>query len=191
VSSTPIRLARGLAFIAVPALLLVSADAGAAQSVPGVDNVTWQANVAYTADALRAFNDMSARWSAAWKDGDAKRVADLYSVAAAVAYSGDQSVRGRDAVLRLLTERLRRGTDVRLAVTDFVSSGDIMSAWGPFVIEGAGTELVTGTYSMTLRMENARWRIRSQVFTPAIPLAPAASAGSGTEADSAVVAPAP
>jgi ketosteroid isomerase-like protein len=176
---------RCLLTVTVPALLLCTAGRAHGQSVPGVDNVNWGGgNVSYTADALRAFNDMSARWSAAWKSGDAKRVSDLYSVGAAVSFSSGELVRGREAVFRLLSERLRNGADLRVAVSDFISSGDIMSATGPFVIEGGeGAALVTGTYSMTLRIENGRWRIRSQVFTPSLPFgaepADTATAGGG------------
>jgi ketosteroid isomerase-like protein len=181
---------RGLAAATVIALATLSAGGAAAQSVPGVDNVNWgRGNVSYTADALRAYNDLTARWSAAWKDGDAKRVSDLYSVGAAVSYSGGELVRGREAVLQLLTQRLARGEDVRVAVTDFVSSGDIMSATGPFVIESENGALVSGTYAMTLRLEGGRWRIRSQVFTPSLPFGAPQAAAAGTAApDSAASA---
>jgi ketosteroid isomerase-like protein len=183
---------RGLAAAAVLTAAVLTPGRAAAQSVPGVDNVNWGGgNVSYTADALRAYNDLTTRWSSAWKEGDAKRVSDLYSVGAAVSFSGGELVRGRDAVLSLLTSRLARGEDVRVAVTDIVSSGDIMSATGPFVIESENGALISGTYAMTLRLEGGRWRIRSQVFTPSLPLSGAqAGAGAPAAADSSETAPA-
>jgi ketosteroid isomerase-like protein len=164
------------------ALLTAGAVRGSAQSVPGVDNIDWnRQNVTFTADALRSFNDVVARWSTALRDGDAKKASDLYSLGATVAFTANEMVRGRDGVHRILATRVGDGIDIRVSATDIVSSGDVISATGPFVVETGEDDMVTGTYSMMLRLEQGRWRIRSQVFTPSIPLRDPVAADSTAE----------
>ena len=170
--------------VLIAAALALSASESGAQSVPGVDNIDWtRQNVTFTADALRAYNQLVTQWSEAWRARDVKKISDLYSVGATVAFSGGELIRGREAVFRTLSTQLPSTSDMRVSATDFVSSGDVMSATGPYVFDAGDGELLTGTYSMTLRIESGRWRIRSQVFSPELPLSEPVAADSADGTD--------
>jgi len=162
---------RGACIATAIALLPLLGAPAQAQTVPGVGGGGREAETgAFTAGALRAFNELVTRWSAAWRSGDAAKTAELYSVGAAVALRPDELVRGRDGVRQYLEARIPPGSDLRISATDFVSDGELISATGPFVLQGADQSVTTGTYSMTLRLERGGWHIRSQLFSPALPI---------------------
>ncbi|HEY0093342.1 MAG TPA: nuclear transport factor 2 family protein [Archangium sp.] len=160
-------LVRAALVMAGLALLPVCAHA----QVPGLEGGGPENQAgAFTASALRSFNDLSSRLTEAWRTADAARVAQLYSVGAAVAFRPGELVRSNEGVRRYLTGRIPAENDLRISAADFISDGQIISATGPFVVEGPGQTITTGVYSMTLRQEPGGWRIRSLVFSPALPL---------------------
>lgn len=160
-------------YIALGLLALCGAPhAAAAQVVPGGGEVDFsRGRREYTADALRDFNRFIASWSAAWGRGDAREVAALYSGNPTVAFSDTLVVRGQSALRTFLTTALTRGAEIRFGVGDFVAGEDLSAATGAFVYQQtAEAEPVTGTYFTVLYKERGQWRIRSQVFTPALPI---------------------
>lgn len=167
--------ARWLAAAAAFALLATPAGA---QSAPGIDNIDMRRqDVSYTEDALRAFNEMIARLGEAWRSGDPKRVAELYSLGTAVGLGEEGLIRSREALQRGLEGRIPEGSDLRFATADFVSWGDLMSGTGTYLLERQGGDPVVGSFSMTIRRELGRWKIRSLVLSPGIPPAPPREAG--------------
>jgi uncharacterized protein (TIGR02246 family) len=176
--------------------LLLGAVAAVAQPLPTPRGTNWnRERQEYTADMLKDYNQLMAEWREAFDQGDPRQAAEFYSEGGLLLFSGGEMSQGKPAIQRWLTGLLPNVVDIRVAVMDFVASGRMAYAMGPYWYqykpEGSTAVMSeTGTYIAVVVNENGRWRIRSQVFTPEAPPGSAASASAGSAASGNAVAPA-
>ncbi|HEX5724298.1 MAG TPA: nuclear transport factor 2 family protein [Longimicrobiaceae bacterium] len=152
--------------------LVLGAGSLLSQPLPTPRNTDWnRERQEYTADMLKDYNQLINEWREAWDSHNPRQVADFYSEGGFLVFTGGEMSQGKPAIQRWLSGLLPNVVDIRLAVMDFVASGRMAYAMGPYWYqykpEGSAEVMSqTGTYVAVVVQEGGRWRIRSQVFTP-------------------------
>lgn len=122
----------------------------------------------YTAEVLKEYHGLMNEWSAAWERRDARALAQRYTDDAILYMDGEEPVQTRRAIEEHFRRVLSTSGQARLGVVDFVVSGSLAFGSGRYTYEGSSAEgalpIESGTYTVLLRREGRRWRIRSQLF---------------------------
>ena len=160
------------------ALLAAAPRGAAAQNVPGAAEVDFgRARREYTADALRDYNRFASEFSAAWQERNLRELMARFSANPTVVVSDSVLIRGQNALRTFFEASVPAGSQIRLGITDFVAGEGLSFGTGLFAYQPAAeADALTGTYFLVLTQEGGRWRIRSLVFTPSLPLAASAPA---------------
>ena len=161
------------------ALLLAGPAPALAQVVPGYNPPDLSRQLSrYRAESFQAINAALHSWGEAWRRRDAAGTAAFYTGDVTLLLPDGEMVQGRKSVQELLARTLPGMGDMHVGVTDFSVCETMAFALGRFWYQTAGGGSEEGTYVMVLRLENDRWRIRSQMFRrdPAAPKAAAETA---------------
>ena len=157
--------------IALSVTLLASPTA--AQVGRGAPNINWDRDRnEYSAEVLKAYNDVMQSWRDAWQGEDAKAMADLYTDAAYLILPDAELIQGRDSIRSALSNALPGLVEVRTGLTEFMASDRTAYALGPFwyrIRVGENARTLIGTHVTILIREGRTWKIRTQIFTSAPP----------------------
>jgi ketosteroid isomerase-like protein len=146
--------------------------AAPAQVIPGAPRTDWERERhEYTAEVLRAYNEVIANWREVWLRGDANATADHYSARAILLIGDSLPLEGRPAIQQYLQRVVPRTIEIRTGLSDFVASERLAYAMGPFYFvvreaDGGTQDVLTGTAVTILVREGRNWRIRSQILRP-------------------------
>lgn len=107
-------------------------------------------------------------WRRAWMEGDAQRLAGLYTEEAILLMPGGPPLRGRPRIQPHFAQALRTLGPVHMGHTDLRQSGRMVFVAGPFsyrVEDGeASSRAVSGVHLTVWRRDGDQWQIRLQVF---------------------------
>lgn len=151
------------------ALLLGMPALAEGQMLPGAERTDWERQAQqYSAESLKEFNAMMARWRAAWVQGNLKAATDLYAEGAYLMLPDTDLLEGRARIQEALSTRLPRVEEVRTGLTDFMTSDRLAYAVGPFFFqmrdESGATQTLSGTFMAVAVRDGRGWKIRSQVM---------------------------
>ena len=122
----------------------------------------------YNAEVLKEYHGVMNEWAAAWQRQDARALAQHYTDDAILYMDGAEPVQTRRAIEERFRQVLPTTGVARLGVVDFVVSGSLAFGSGRYTYEDGSSigaaALESGTYTVLLRREGRRWRIRSQLF---------------------------
>lgn len=154
-----------LATLALGAMLPTTSSA---QIVPGAPQTDWErTRHEYTAEVLRSYNDVMAKWRVAWMEGDVDAVMDLYDEGAILMVDDSVPFEGRAAIERFVRSVAPGTRELRTGLSDFVASERLAYSLGPIYIEvakGAAVRSYSGNAVTILVREGRRWKIRSQIL---------------------------
>lgn len=100
-------------------------------------------------------------YEAGWKAGDAAALAQLFAEDGYVLPQGQEPVRGRAAIEKLYT---RKGSPLALRAFAYATEGNVGYILGGYGPEPGKPE--DGKFTLTLRKENGRWLIVSDMDNP-------------------------
>jgi len=100
-------------------------------------------------------------YEAGWQAGDAAALARLFAEDGYVLPQGQEPVRGRAAIEKLYT---RKGSPLALRAFAYATNGDVGYILGGYGPEPGKPE--DGKFTLTLRKENGRWLIVSDMDNP-------------------------
>lgn len=151
--------------LALAALLLAGPVQAVAQVVPGYNPPDLSRQLSrYRAESFQEINAALHSWGEAWRRGDARGTAGFYTGDATLLLPDGEMLQGRKAVEEALARTVPGTGEMHVGVTDFSVCETMGFALGRYWFRNAAGGSEEGSYVTVLRLENDRWRIRSQMF---------------------------
>jgi uncharacterized protein (TIGR02246 family) len=116
-------------------------------------------------DVRQAIEEVNAQFVAAYKAGDAARIASLYTETATMLPPDATEVAGHDAIQKLWQSWIDDGLkDLTLAAQTVESSGDLAYEIGEFSLQAPAENntmvTATGNYVVVWKREDGNWRLQ-------------------------------